>query len=84
MEWHIDDDFPKLARTIDDAILYAQFANAPITNQDAVDAGMHMIMNKGVFECQYEEWHARQNEQKDWAHFKAWWPEKVRLKTKTS
>ena len=80
MEWHIDDDFPKLARTIDDAILYAQFANAPITDQDATDAGMRMIMSTGVFERQYEEWHARPDDQKDWAHFKAWWPEKVRLK----
>ena len=49
MEWHIDDSFPKLARAIDDAILYAQFANAPITNQDAVDAGMRMIMTTDVF-----------------------------------
>ncbi len=35
MEWHIDDDFPKLARTINAAILQAQFESAPITDQDA-------------------------------------------------
>ncbi len=65
MEWHIDDDFPKPARTIDDAIFYAQFANAPITDQDAVNAGMRMIMSTGVFERQYEEWYLRQDDQKD-------------------
>ncbi len=71
MEWHIDNDFPKLARTINDAIWYVQFANAPITDQDVVDAGMQIIMSTGVVERQYKEWHTRQYNQKDWAHFKA-------------
>ena len=55
MEWHINDDFPKLTRTINDAILYVQFSNAPITDQDAVDAGMRMIISSAMFERQYEE-----------------------------
>ena len=43
-----------------------------------------MIMSTGVFERHYKEWHACQDNQKDWSHFKAWWPEKVSLKRKTS
>ena len=49
MEWTIKDDFPKLARTIDNAILYAKFANVPIPEQDAVNAGIKMLMSTGVF-----------------------------------
>ncbi len=43
-----------------------------------------MLMITGLFGHQYKEWHACLKNQKDWANFKAWWPEKVYLKHKTS
>ena len=57
--------------TIDDIILYVQFSNAPITDQDTVDADIKMLMKIGVFKCQYKEWHVCPDNQKDWANFKA-------------
>ncbi len=64
MEWQLEDNFSKLARTINGTILYVQFANAPIPEKDAVDSKMKMLMSTGVFERQYQEWHARQDNQK--------------------
>ena len=43
-EWTIADDFPILAKKIDDCLLYAEFANAPIPNHEAVNAGIKLIM----------------------------------------
>ena len=55
MKQTIKDDFLKLAKTTNNAILYTKFAQAPIPEQDAVDIGIKMLMSTGLFERQYEE-----------------------------
>ena len=44
-----------LAKKINNCLLYAQFAEAPIPNHEAVDAGMKLIMRTGLFKQEYEE-----------------------------
>ena len=79
-EWTIADDFLMLAKKINNCLLYAEFAEAPIPNHKAVGAGMKLIMQTGLFKQEYEEWHAKDTNQRTWAHFKEFWPPKVRTK----
>ena len=79
----IADNFPILAKKFVDCLFYAEFADAPIPNHKAVDAGMKLIMQTGLFKQEYEEWHAKDANQRTWAHFKEFWPPKVRTKQPT-
>ena len=54
-KWTIADDFPIIAKRIDDVLPFAELAEAPISNHKAVDAGMKLIMNPGLFKCKYKE-----------------------------
>ncbi len=52
LEWTIKNGFPKLAKTIDNAILYTHYVQAPIPNNDAVDTIIKMLMSNCLFERQ--------------------------------
>ena len=54
-DWTIKDDFATITRRIDDAVLFVEFLQAPISNHKVVDAGMKLLMKTGLFECKYKE-----------------------------
>ena len=42
--WMISNDFPIIAKQINDVLLFAKFSEIPIPHYNAVDAGMKLIM----------------------------------------
>ena len=50
LEWTIKDDFPKFAKNIENVILYAQFEQALIPEQDTVNVEIKILMSTGLFE----------------------------------
>ena len=82
-DWTINDDFPVIVKRLDDAVLFAAFAESPIPDHEVVDAGMKLLMKTGLFEREYEEWHARADGDKTWVDFKQFWPAKVQSKRRT-
>ena len=83
-EWSIADDFPVIADRIDAASRFGTYADAPIPDQDLVDAGCRILLRSGQFANEYTEWIGRAPNDKTWAHFKEFWPEKVSLKQRTA
>ena len=83
-EWTIADNFPAIADRIDAASRFATYAEAPIPDQDLVDAGCRTLLRSGQFTNEYTEWIARPANMKTWAHFKDFWPKKVSLKQRTA
>ena len=83
-DWIIQQGFQTLVQQIEDGIEYATFASHPIPDQDVVNIAMRVLMRQGLFTTQYEEWHARDSNQKSWFDFKTFWAAKVRLKKNTT
>ena len=82
-DWALTDGFEALEIRINEALEYADIAGQPITESEAIDAGMTALVKTGLFESAYEEWNARAAAQKSWAHFKTWAKDKVTLKKNT-
>ena len=55
--WMISNDFPIIAKQINNVLLFAKFSEIPIPNHNAVAAGMKIIIYTGLFEQKYKEWH---------------------------
>ena len=83
-EWTIANDFPVIADRIDAASRFGTYAEAPIPYQDLVDAGCRILLRSGQLTNEYTEWIGRDANDKTWAHFKDFWPEKLLLKQRTA
>ena len=83
-EWTIADNFPVIADRISAASRFGTYAEAPIPDQDLVDAGCRTLLRSEQFTNKFTEWIARPQNMKTWAHFKDFWPEKVSLKQQTA
>ena len=65
-EWHPRDGFEVLKQRIKDDMMYAAFANKPISTDDALNMMMVVITRTRLFATQYQEWRGKnQNEKKN-------------------
>ena len=58
-EWHPRDGYKVLKQQIKDGMMYAAFANKPISPGDALNMMMVVITRTRLFATQYQEWHGR-------------------------
>ena len=58
-EWTIADNFPVIADRINAASRFGTYADAPIPDQDLVDAGSRIILRLGRFTNEYTKWISR-------------------------
>ena len=65
-EWTPWDGFEKLATQINIGVMYAQYVDHPIPDQEMVDTFIMVIMKCGLFKKSYEKWHARPDKDKTW------------------
>ena len=54
-DWKIIDNFLILIKTINNALLYAEFADALIPNHKTVDADIKLMTKPGLFNQEYKE-----------------------------
>ena len=64
--------------------LFAALTNAAISDVDAVDIAVSVLMKTGMFVHAYQEWHTRADGSKRWSDVKVFWAEKMRLKKITT
>ena len=64
-EWHPRDGFEVLKQRIKDGMMYAAFSNKPISSDDALNMMMVVITRTRLFSTQYQEWHAKQLNEKN-------------------
>ena len=78
-EWHPRDGFEVLKQRIKDGMMYAAFSNKPISSDNALNMMMAVITRTRLFSTQYQEWHAKQLNEKTLMHAFEFWGLKVRL-----
>ena len=54
-QWTISNNFPVIADRIDAASRFGTYADAPILDQDLVDAGCRILLCSGQFTNEYTE-----------------------------
>ena len=79
-EWKPTDGFEKLVTHIKIGVMYAEYVNHPIPDQEMVYTFIMVIMKCGLFNTSYEKWHARPDKNKTWAKATVFWNEEVNLK----
>ena len=57
--WNIADRWEVLKDRFDNGIAYTVFTDATINTANALDMLISILLKTGVFQAQYEEWHAR-------------------------
>ena len=65
-EWTSTGGFEKLVTQINIGVVYAQYVDYPIPDQEMVDTFIMVIMKCGLFKKSYEKWHARPDRKKTW------------------
>ena len=80
--WNIADGWEVLKDRFDDGIAYAVFADTTINAVDALNMLIHVLLKSGVFQTQYEKWHALLRGDRTLANVWVWWGMKTRLKRK--
>ena len=65
-EWTPTDGFKKLVTQINIGVMYAQYVDHPIPDQEMVDTFIMVIIKCGLFNTSYEKWHARPEKNKTW------------------
>ena len=83
-DWNLHDGWQALQEQVEEGQLFAALTNAAISDVDAVDIAISVLMKTGMFEHAYEEWHARADGSKRWNDMKTFWAEKIRLKRITT
>ena len=63
-EWKPTDRLEKLVTQINIGVIYAQYVNYLIPDQEMVDTFIMLIMKCDLFNKSYEKWHARPNKNK--------------------
>ena len=79
-KWTPSDGFEKLVTQINIGVMYAQYVDHPIPDQEMVDIFIMVIMKCGLFNTSYEKWHARPDKNKTWTEATVFWNEEVNLK----
>ena len=74
------DGFEKLVTQINMSVMYAQYINHPIPDQEMVDTFIMVIMKCDLFNTSYEKWHVRPDKNKTWNEATVFWNEEVNLK----
>ena len=63
-EWTPTDGLEKLVTEINIGVMYAQYVDHPIPDQEMVDTFIMVIMKCGLFNTSYEKWHASPDKKK--------------------
>ena len=71
--WNIADGWEVLKDRFDDRIAYAVFADAQINAADVLNMLISVLLKTGVFQEQYEEWHALPRGNHTLANAWIWW-----------
>ena len=79
-EWTPTDGFKKPVTQINIGVMYAQYVNHPIPDQEMVDTFIMVVMKCGLFNTSCEKWHARPDKNKTWTKATVFWNEEVNLK----
>ena len=79
-KWTPTDGFEKLVSQINIGMMYTQYANHPIPDQETVDTFIMVIMKCGFFKTSYENLHARPDKNKTWTEATVFLNEEVNLK----
>ena len=86
--WNIADVWEVLKDRFDNRIAYAVFADATFNSSDALNILIYVLVSvllkTGVFQAQYEEWHALPRGDCTLANAWVWWGMKTRPKMKIS
>ena len=70
-EWTPIDTFEKTGHTDKYiGVIYAQYVNRIIPDQEMVDTFIMFLMECDLFNASYEKWHARTDENKTWTQSK--------------
>ena len=70
----------KLVTQINMGVMYAQYVDHPIPDQEMVDTFIMVIMKCDLFNTSYEKWHVRPDKNKTWNEATVFWNEEVNLK----
>ena len=83
--WDPRDGFEALEVKIDNGMVYAAFAERPLSDSDVMDKALFNILETGLFTEEMKSWYAlTDNEQSSWIFGKDWWREKYALHKKLS
>ena len=74
-EWTFTYGFEKLVTQINIGVMYAQYIDHPIPDQEMVYTFIVVIMKCGLFNTYYEKWHARPEKNKTWTEETVFWNE---------
>ena len=80
--WNINQGFALLKNRMDDGMAYASFAKQTLEASDVLNMFLTVIVATGLFQTQYEEWHALPEDEKTLANAFIWWDKKVRIKAR--
>ena len=72
--------FEKLFTHISIGVMYTQYVNHTILDQEMVDKFIMVITKCGLFNRSYEKWHARPNKNKTWTEATVFGNKEVNLK----
>ena len=78
-DWNLHDGWQSLQEQVEEGQLFAALTNAAISDVDAVDIAVSVLMKTVMFEHVYEEWHTRADGSKRWSEINFFLAEKVRL-----
>ena len=79
-EWTPTDGFKKLVSQINIVVMYNQYVDHPIPEQEMVDIFIMVIMKCGLFITSCEKWYGRLDKNKTWTEATFFWNEEVNLK----
>ena len=80
--WNIVDGWEVLKDRFNEGITYSVFADTQINAADALNMLIYNLLKTGVFQAQFEEWHALPRGDRTQANSWMWWGMKARLKRK--
>ena len=72
-EWHPSQGFTVLRKQLRDRILFGEVVQRPITQSDAIDIGLIVIVRTGLFTAAYAEWLGLPTEEKTLPKFYEFW-----------
>ena len=78
-DWTPTDGFEKLVTKINIRVMYAQYVDHLILDQEMVDKFIMVIMKCGLLSTSYEKWHASPDKNKTWTEATVFWNKEVNL-----
>ena len=71
--WSLHEGMEKLIDRFDKSVAYASFAGQTTASNTIVTYFLTIIKKTGKYQCAYEDWLARDTNNKTWAHAKDFW-----------